>query len=140
MCFHKKETNNVEQMELWLQNFMLDYLREHADDGDDLVPIFSDTRDFIRTAGEKNITKLLKKNRITAEEGILNILQNHAMFAITPKSGAAFIMGYDDAADKLYKDLNDLKLSRGYISKRQHAENEKAAAAYALTPPGGRWL
>ena len=140
MSFLRAKTNNVEQMELWLQNFMLDYLKEHADDGDDLVPIFSDTRDFIRKAGEKKITKLLKQNMISVEEGILNILQNHAMFAITPKSGVDFIMGGDDAAYELYNNLNDLKLSRGYISKKQHTENEKAVTRAALIPPGGRWL
>ena len=141
--FGKSKTNPRQEMTEYLKKFMLDYIKENAEDADDVVPIFSDAEVGIRKLPEKELNKSLKQNHITIEFAVLNIVQNCAMVSIKPQAAKDFLMrsitGNHDSAYDLYHYVNDIKLKKGYISKEQYEENKLLAVKLSMKSPLGQW-
>lgn len=143
MGLFRKEKNVIPEMINCLKEFMIEYIKEHPQDADDIVLIFSDAQEMIQKESEHSISKMLKQNNVCVECGALNILQNFSMTRIEQKSSKDFLFsginGKKDAAYDLYNYVNDIKLKKGYISKKQHEENAAVALKLSLNPPLGHW-
>lgn len=139
MIFGRQKTNYGHEMREYLKEMMLQYISENYSIADDIVQIFSDAEIMIRNTPEKEICKMMKVNNVNMEHGALNILQNVAMRAIRPSSSYDFlrnaIKGDADPAYTLYININDIKLKKGYISEKQHKENEILATSISMNSP-----
>ena len=138
--FNRSKTNNVGEMQKYVKEFMLLYIKEFSSDSDDVIPIFSEVELMIRGLSEKEVNKMLKVNHVNVEGGTLNIIQNFAMTKLEPKSGADFILGKDNSALRLYNYVNKYKYDKGYINKKQFDDNAMLATKLSLRSPLGGWF
>ena len=137
--FNKSKTNYAEEMREYIKNFMLQYIKEFPLSSDEVIPIFSDAEQMIRGFSEKEVSKMMKVNRVNVECGALNIIQNFAMTRLEPKSGVELIRDDNHPYD-LYNYVNKYKYNRGYISKQQFDENALLATKLSLQSPLGGWF
>ena len=142
MCwFFKPKTNYVGEMHAYLKEYMLSSIKENPGAADSIVPIFSDAELMLRELPEREIAKTMRVNGVNVECCALNILQNVAMTKITQQSPTDFLKGEtEDPALQLYREINEIKLEKKYISKRQYEENELLAAKLSLKAPLGSWF
>lgn len=129
----------------YLKNLMLQYLSTNAKEEDIVVPIFSSANEMIKSIPERKFAKAIRQEGLNSESAALNILQNHAMMNINQKSLKDYMFGSmvgedeeNNAAYRLYKYVNELKYSKGYITKMQYEENNSLADE--LSSPYGRHI
>lgn len=103
----------------------------------DIKRAYKLARKIIYKQSETEFTRLLKQEGISVKESALNILQNCALFNIRATT-AAEIINADYNAIGLYNAVNDEKLTLGYISKEQHADNSMLIIK-KFASPFGRW-
>lgn len=137
--FKREKTNYVGEMQEYLKNFMIQYIKEYPSASDDVIPIFSNAQLMIQGLSEKEINKTIKTNHINIECATLNIIQNFAMTELHPKDPKNFLIG-EDHPYELYKYVNDIKYKKGYISKQQYDDNAMLAIKLSLNPPLGTWF
>ena len=127
-------TNYCQEMREILKNYMLQYIKDNPSSGDAVIPIFSDAEVMIRRSSEKQLCKMMKKNHVNAECGVLNILQNFAMVNLSPQPALDYLLD-DNPVLELYNAINELKLQKGYISQRQYEENKMLGVKLSLQSP-----
>ena len=132
-----KETHYREEMSDYLRELMISYMKDRLGDADEIVAIFSDANELIKHSAEREVRKGIKQYGLNVESSALNILQNVAMQAITPVSGADFILGKTGVAYKLYNDVNSMKFNKGYIDKKQFDDNAALGDKLGLQSPLG---
>lgn len=133
--FNKVKTNYVDEMREYIKDFMLRYIKEFPLSSDDVIPIFSDAEQLIRESSEKQVSKMMKVNRVNIECGALNIIQNFAMTRLEPKSAIDFLRDDANNAYALYNYVNKYKYDKGYITKQQFDENAMLATKLSLQSP-----
>ena len=137
--FKRVDTNYRQQMQEIMKTYMLQYIKQFPENSHDAVPIFFFFFLMVRNSSEQEISKTLKKSNLTVESGALNIIQNNALVRIREKSGSDFVLGalstHKDVAYELYEYINDIKLKKGFISKKQYEENSMVGVKASLKTP-----
>lgn len=138
----KKSKSNVKnEMRNSISSFMSKYAAEKQGDIEDVAHIFARAMQTINSLSEKELSKEMKKNGVTADFGALNILQNCAMVEIEYAPLADIIKRCaNDGPYELYNAVNLEKLNKGYISKQQYEENESLGNKLHFLPNGGLFL
>lgn len=127
-------------MQAYLHDFEYHYFSDHLSSSDTLLPIFRDVWTLIDSAEEEDLIIAMRKNKTTVESATLNYIHNFAIRSIKPKDAMSYMTAdEEDPAYTLCKYVNDLKLSKGYISHQQHDASDLQATKASLIPPLGQW-
>jgi hypothetical protein len=123
----------------FLRTYMLQYLNDHPEDGDDVVPIFSDIREQIKNASDREIRKIKRKTNNNVMIPVLNMLHSYCMYFIKKQSFGdslrAQLRREEQPALKLYNAINEFKLDKGLITQKQFDENMKLGKELSMYNP-----
>ena len=126
MFSSNKNSEILQLMKDYLSEFMCKYASKHPDDMPYVAGIFANTRMMINSMSPRDANKAMSKNGVSAECGVLNILQNYSMPEFTSDSVDDLLFGDNEGKEEafdLYMFINEEKLRLGYISKEQYEEN-----------------
>lgn len=124
--FSSKKYNNIlHDMKDYLCKFMAEYAVESPESMPDVAGIFANTQIMLDSLSPKDIKKAIKANGVTAECGVLNIIQNYAMYEIKSTTEKDLLFGEKDEAYDLYIYVNEKKLKLNYISNEQYQDNKR---------------
>ncbi len=138
--FNRHKTYYKEEMRACLKEFMINYIKEKPSSVDTVMQICSEIDSALQSSSEKDIRKTLLVDSANVEFATLSLIYNVAIRTIQPKdrdsAGHDIIFGGNPAYE-LCRDVNKIKLDRGYISKFEYDENNIAATmACAISPFG----
>ena len=137
----KIKSNVAEEMKKSISSFMVKYATEKQGEIEDVAYIFAHAMQMINSSSEKELSKEMRANGVTADFGALNILQNFAMVEIKYEPLRDIIINRENGGPyDLYNAVNKEKLSKGYISQQQYEENERVGNTLRFVPNGHLWL
>ena len=112
-----------EAMKQHLINFVIAFAKSKPQDMDYVIPIF-DYAKLTIIEMDKNEIRKARKSGVLPELAVLNILQNFAYFELRTISPQEYLTGSDPVYN-LFNQINDEKLKKSFITKKQHEENKQ---------------
>ena len=116
------KTNNLGQA-LNRIDYFNDLFNQNKEE--EVTQIFKFAKTLLYSVSERQFTKSLNNSRGTIDEAVLNMISNAAMFKAKDSGTVSYLSG-DNAAAKVFNQVNQYKLDKKYISHKQFEENNTA--------------
>lgn len=116
------KTNNLGQA-LNRIDYFNDLFNQNKEE--EVTQIFKFAKTLLYSVSERQFTKSLNNSRGTIDEAVLNMISNAAMFKAKDSGTVSYLSG-DNAAAKVFNQVNQYKLDKKYISQKQFEENNTA--------------
>ena len=126
MFSNKNDIILLQKMKDYLTDFIEKYSINNPNEIENLSEIFTNAKAMLNAMTPNELKEGMQDNGVSAECGVLNILQNFAMSEINNDSLKDVMLGEtDSSAYNLYMAINEEKFKNKYISEEQYEDNKR---------------